>query len=85
MEIEVFTSRPFDRSAGELLLWPDSTTAFFADAACTIRSDYTRTTWGHTYRRLQNLHPGKPVAGFATDDLVAYVTQRGWTVGVGRP
>ena len=62
----------------DLLLWPDTVNAFYADRACSLRSAATRTTWGYTYRKLQRLHPGKRVGGFTTDDLVAFVTQRGW-------
>ena len=47
--------------------------------ACSIRSDATRRSWGYTYRWLQRLHPDTAVGGFRTDDLVAFVTQRGWT------
>ena len=61
-----------------LPLWPDTVTAFYADRACSIRSDATRKTWGYTYRWLQRLHPDKTVGKFTTDDLVAFVTQRGW-------
>ena len=43
-----------------------------------FRSDATRKTWGYTYRWIQRLHPGKPISGFTTDDLVASVAQRGW-------
>jgi integrase len=70
---------PYDpTTSGDLLLWPDTVQAFWTDQACTIRSDTTRSTWGYSYRRLQSLNPGKPVVGFTTDDLVAYVTQRHW-------
>ncbi len=62
----------------DLLLWPDTVDAFYADRACSLRAAATRTTWGYTYRKLQRLHPGKPVGAFTTDDLVAFVTQRGW-------
>jgi len=62
----------------DLPLWPDSVDAFYADRACSLRSDAARKTWGYTYRKLQRLHPGKPIGGFTTDDLVAFVTQRGW-------
>jgi len=62
----------------DLLVWPDTVTAFYADRGYSLRSAATRTTWGYTYRKLQRLHPGKPVGGFMTDDLVAFVTQRGW-------
>jgi len=62
----------------DLLVWPDTVTAFYADRGYSLRSAATRTTWGYTYRKLQRLHPGKPVGGFTTDDLVAFVTQRGW-------
>jgi integrase len=61
-----------------LPLWPDTVTAFYADRACSIRSAATRKTWGYTYRWLQRLHPDKPLSGFRTDDLVAFVTQRDW-------
>jgi hypothetical protein len=61
-----------------LLLWPDTVDAFYADRSCSIRSDATRKTWGYTYRWLQRLHPDKAIGGFTTDDLVAFVTQRGW-------
>jgi hypothetical protein len=62
----------------DLLLRPDTVDAFYADRGCSLRSAATLTTWGYTYRKLQRLHPGKPVGGFTTDDLVAFVTQRGW-------
>lgn len=62
----------------QLPLWPDTVEAFYADRACSIRSVATRRSWGYTYRRLQRLHPDTPVGGFRTDDLVAFVTQRGW-------
>ena len=52
--------------------------AFYADRACSLRSEATRKSWGYTYRWLQRLLPDKPVGGFSTDDLVAFVTQRGW-------
>ncbi len=42
-----------------LPLWPDTVTAFYADRACSIRSDATRRSWGYTYRWLQRLHPDK--------------------------
>ena len=61
-----------------LPLWPGTVETFWADQRCTIRSDYTRSTWGYSYRRLQRLNPGKPIGGFTTDDLVAYITQRDW-------
>ncbi len=64
--------------SADLLLWPDTVAAFYADRACSIRSAATRKTWGYTYRMLQRRHPGKPVGLFTTDDLVAFVTQRGW-------
>ena len=63
---------------GALPLWPDTVEAFYADRSCSIRSERTRKSWGYAYRRLQLLHPGKPVGGFRLDDLVAFVTQRGW-------
>jgi hypothetical protein len=75
MEIRII---PYDPAAGDVALWPDSVDAYWADAACTIRSPYTRKNWGYTYRRLQDLHPDKRLAEFTADDLVAYVTQRGW-------
>src|SRR3954471_23784666 len=62
----------------DLLLWPETVDAYYADRACSLRSAATRKTWGYTYRKLQRLHPGKPIGGFTTDDLVAFVTQRGW-------
>lgn len=74
MEIRITRHDP---ATGLLPLWPDSVDAFYADAACTIRSPLTRKNWGYTYRRLQSLHPGKALVAFSTDDLVAYVTQRG--------
>ena len=67
-----------DPTLAALPLWPDTVTAFYADRACSIRSDATRKTWGYTYRWIQRLHPDKPIGGFTTDDLVAFVTQRGW-------
>jgi integrase/recombinase XerC len=67
-----------DPALAALPLWPDTIDAFYADRACSIRSDATRKTWGYTYRWIQRLHPGKPIGGFTTDDLVAFVTQRGW-------
>jgi integrase len=75
MEIRVV---PYDPAAGDVLLWPDAVDAYWADAACTIRFPYTRKNWGYTYQRLQGLHPEKRLAEFRADDLVAYVTQRGW-------
>ena len=62
----------------QLPLWPDTVAAFYADRACSIRSDTTRKSWGYTYRRLQHLHPATSVGEFRTDDLVAFVTQRNW-------
>jgi hypothetical protein len=50
----------------DLLLWPDTVDAFYADRACSLRSAATRTTLGYTYRKLQRLHPGKPVGAFTT-------------------
>jgi integrase len=67
-----------DPALAALPLWPDTVTAFYADRACAIRAESTRKTWGYTYRWIQRLHPGKPIGGFSTDDLVAFVTQRGW-------
>ncbi len=61
-----------------LPLWPDTVEAFYADRACSIRSDATRKTWGYTYRWIQRRHPDKTIGEFSTDDLVAFVTQRGW-------
>jgi hypothetical protein len=61
-----------------LPLWPDTVDAFYADRACSIRSAATLNTWSYTYRWLQGLHPDKSLGGFRTDDLVAFVTQRGW-------
>jgi hypothetical protein len=69
----------------DLLLWPDSVDAFYADRACSLRSDATRKTRGYTYRKLQRLHPGKPIGGFTTDDLVAFVTNGAGTRPGGRP
>ena len=77
-------SRPLQPRNGDLLLWPDSVDAYWADAACTIRSPHTRKNWGYTYRRLQHLHPDKKVGEFSADDLVAYVTQRAGTAPTGR-
>jgi hypothetical protein len=57
--------------------------AFHADRACSIRSDATRKTWGYTYRWLERLHPDTPICAFTTDDLVAFVTQRGRERSVG--
>jgi hypothetical protein len=34
----------------DLPLWPDNVTDFYADRACSIRSEATRKTWGYTYR-----------------------------------
>jgi integrase len=67
-----------DPALAALPLWPDTVNAFYADRACSIRSDATRKTWGYTYRRIQRLHPDKAIGEFSTDDLVAFVTQRGW-------
>lgn len=67
-----------DPELAALPLWPDTVTAFYADRACAIRADSTRKTWGYTYRWIQRLHPDKPIGGFSTDDLVAFVTQREW-------
>src|SRR5713226_4431625 len=63
----------------DLPLWPDNVTDFYADRACSIRSDATRKTWGYTYRWFQRLHPATTLGAFTTDDLVAFVTQCGWT------
>jgi hypothetical protein len=62
----------------QLSLWPDTVDAFYADRACSIRSAATRKSWGYAYRRLQRLHPATSLGGFRTDDVVAFVTQRGW-------
>ncbi len=62
----------------DLMLWPDTVDAFYDDRACSVRSAATRKTWGYTHRMLQRRHPGKAVGSFTTDDLVAFVTQRGW-------
>ena len=59
-------------------LWPDTVDAYWADQACTIRFRHTRKNWGYTYRRLQDLHPVKRLGEFTADDLVAFVTKRGW-------
>jgi integrase/recombinase XerC len=73
-----------DPALAALPLWPDTVTAFYADRACSIRSDATRKTWGYTYRWIQRLHPGKAVGDFTTDDLVAFVTQRRWASSTAR-
>jgi hypothetical protein len=45
MEIRITQHDP---ATGPLPLWPDSVDAFYADAACTIRSDLTRRNCGYT-------------------------------------
>lgn len=67
-----------DHRLGHEPIWPDTVEAFWADKACTIRSETTRNTWGYSYRRLDRLNDHKPIVDYRTDDLVAYVTQRGW-------
>lgn len=46
MEIRII---PYDPAAGDVALWPDTVDTYWADAACTIRSPYTRKNWGYTF------------------------------------
>jgi hypothetical protein len=52
----------------DLPLWPDTVAAFYADRACSIRSEGTRKSWGYAYRRLQLLHPTKVGARLAQSE-----------------
>ena len=65
-----------DPALAALPLWPDTVDAFYADRACSIRSDATRKTWGYTYRWIQRSHPDKAIGDFSTDDLVAFATRQ---------
>ena len=57
-------------------LWPDTVAEFYAERACSIRSEDTRKTWGYTYAQLQRRHPNKTLRDFTADDLVAFLTQQ---------
>jgi hypothetical protein len=62
----------------QIALWPDTVDPSCADQACSIRSTATRRSWGHTYPWLRRLHSATPLGRFSTDDLVAFITKRGW-------
>jgi integrase len=78
MDIEETRIMRYDPALGGEPIWPHTVEAFWADQACTIRSDTTRNTWGYSYRRLDRLNGGKPIVEYTPDDLVAYITQRNW-------
>jgi hypothetical protein len=73
-----------------MLLWPDAALVFYADSRTTVRSPGTRATWAFAYRGLQRVHPGRHLAGFTPDHLVAFLNRahdpggRGWAPGTVR-
>ena len=66
-----------------LPLWPDTVTASTPTGPAPSAPTPPAAP-GATPPQLQRLHPDKPVGQFRTDDLVAFVPQRGWDDPRGR-